>query len=76
MRHGVAVRARHETFGAIDRCFCASRWDSGRVWSHDGLTSMRQKRRAGRRLHFRRTRRGNVNYTGPLSGPIALAVDI
>jgi hypothetical protein len=40
------------------------------------VTFMLQFSIAGRRLHFRRTRRGNVNCTGPLSGPIALVADI
>jgi len=31
--HRFGHEGGHETFGAIDRRFCAGRWDSGRVWS-------------------------------------------
>src|SRR6516162_11693474 len=37
-------RGGYETFGAIDCRFCASRWDSGRVWSRRGTAAATRAR--------------------------------
>jgi hypothetical protein len=42
--HRVGQQGGHETFGAIDRRFCASRWDRGRVWSQCGTAAVTRTR--------------------------------